>query len=142
MDDTKEMLSAVGRTAWMGHNTLLQLQDITENEAFKAFLRIQLKAYDIVLNETKVQYEARGEQLPEESAWNKVMTFMGIKMDTMMDKSTRHIADMLIQGSNQGIMELTKAGKDYPGAGAPVKSLAEKLLVMLERNVEELKTFL
>ncbi|MDO5601361.1 MAG: hypothetical protein Q4G07_01200 [Oscillospiraceae bacterium] len=142
MDDNMEMLSVVAETAWMGHNTLLQLQDMTQNEAFKAFLRIQLKAYDIVLNETRIQYEARGEQLPEESTWNKMMTFMGIKIDTMMDKSTRHIADMLIQGSNQGIMELTKANKDYPGAEAPVKSLAEKLLVMLERNVEELKTFL
>jgi hypothetical protein len=36
---------------------------------------------------------------------NKVMTWYGIEMKTMFDKSNSKIAELLLQGTNMGIIE-------------------------------------
>ena len=63
-------------------------------------------------------------------------------MNTLTDKSARHMAEMLIQGSTMGIVDLTKAIRDNPGAGRDALALADRLLRSMQRDVEELKSYL
>ena len=67
---------------------------------------------------------------------------MMINMKTMSDKSNSHIADMLIFGSNMGIVEATKKIHKYAGADKEILDLMKKLLAFEERNCEDLKCFL
>ena len=142
MDDNTELLNMIVKTAKMGHNSLLQLVDITDNEAFKSSLRIQLKAYDIIHHEACVYLQQYGSEAEKQNEMARVGIYLSIKMKTLADKTTRHIADMLIQGSNMGIIEITKALKDFPSAQPDTKALANSFINMQQRNVEELKQYL
>lgn len=142
MDDNTELLNIIVKTAKMGHNSLLQLVDVTDNEAFKGSLRIQLKAYDIICHEASVYLEQYGTQPEKQSEMARVGVYLSIKMKTATDKTTRNIADMLIQGSNMGIIEITKALKDFPSAQSDTIALANNFINMQQRNVEELKQYL
>ena len=44
----------------------------------------------------------------------KLNTKMGISMKTMTDKSTRNLAEMLSEGTSQGVMDCIKSQKIIP----------------------------
>lgn len=62
-------------------------------------------------------------------------------MKTIMDSSTSHIAEILLQGTNMGIIEGRKLlnHKDTEGQ---VHQLVQEYVSMQENAVEKLKTFL
>lgn len=49
---------------------------------------------------------------------------------------------MMLQGSNMGIIDITKKLKECPDAEPETTRLAQRLLKMEERNLEQLKEFL
>ena len=58
--------------------------------------------------EEKIQkeYMKAEEPLPEENLVGKTMLWGGIQMNTLLNASTSHLADMMIQGNTKGIVEL------------------------------------
>ena len=73
-------------------------------------------------------------------ALEKIMTYLMIDMKTLMDKSSSHIAEMLIQGSNMGIIDAVKRINQYEKeAEKEVPALMKRLLKFEENNVERLK---
>ena len=57
-----------------------------------------------------------GEQAEGQNAFTKLNAKMGVKMQTIYDKSPRKIAEMLIEGSHVGVTDMTIAIKDAPDA--------------------------
>ena len=73
----------------------------------------------------------------------KITSYLMINMKTLIDKSSSHIADMLIKGSSMGIVEATKQLHKYEGdVEKDIISLMKELQKMEEHNVEELKKYL
>ena len=69
-------------------------------------------------------------------------TKMGISFKTLTDKSTRNLAEMLSDGSSQGIMDCIKCQKDYPDAAPGTKRLMQRLQAFEEDNRQKLQKFL
>ena len=65
-----------------------------------------------------------------------------INLQTMTDKTNSNIAEMLMIGSNMGIINAIKNLKKYQNAEAEIRNLMEKLLKFEENNVQDLKAFL
>ena len=66
-----------------------------------------------------------------------------IKMSTMSDNSTQHIADMMIQGTVMGITSLKKTQSDSNGLlDGEVNALLEELISLEESFEQRLKAFL
>ena len=72
---------------------------------------------------------------------NKVMTWYGIEMKTMLDDSTSKIAELLLQGTNMGIIEGRKL-LNHKHTDEAVNELVEEYVTMQEEAVEKLKKFL
>lgn len=66
----------------------------------------------------------------------------GIHSKTLLNTSTGHIAEMMIQGSNRGITEMCKALNHNPGADSRTVELAKELMDFEEKNIERLKKYL
>ena len=65
---------------------------------------------------------------------------MGILFNTAVDNTPSHIADLMIQGNNMGVVGITKLKNSEPDNGyAP---LCDEFVQMSERNIEKLKSFL
>jgi hypothetical protein len=58
------------------------------------------------------------------------------------NKNPSHIAEMMIQGSTMGIIDITKNLKEYADADKDISALANRLLKFEQQNIEEMKKFL
>lgn len=66
----------------------------------------------------------------------------GIHYNTALNTSTGHIAELLIKGSNTGILEMNKILNHNQEAGEKSVSLAKELIDFEEKNIERLKKYL
>ncbi len=142
MEQNVKLLEAIVKCGEMGRGTLDHMSDINENGAFAASMQIQQNEYEAIREEAARQLAAMGRSVEQLSVMEKLNTAMGVKMNTLADKSARHMAEMLIQGSTMGIVDLTKAMRDNPGAGAEVQALADRMVQFMQRNIEEMKVYL
>lgn len=72
---------------------------------------------------------------------NKAMTWYGIEMKTILDSSTSKITELLLQGTNMGIIEGRKL-LNHKNMDENVHSLVQKYVSTQEKAVEKLKQFL
>ena len=142
MEQNVKLLEAIVKCGEMGRGTLDHMSDINENGAFAASMQIQQNEYEAIREEAARQLAAMGRSVEQLSVMEKLYTAMGVKMNTLADKSARHMAELLIQGSTMGIVDLTKAMRDNPGAGAEVQALADRMVQFMQRNIEEMKVYL
>lgn len=78
----------------------------------------------------------------EGSRMEKAMLWSSIQANTLMNTSTGHVADMLIQGNTRGITELMKATHNNKVVGSYANELANELMDFEEKNIEKLKSYL
>lgn len=140
MSADAEMLNFIHQNSQMGVETLNQLIPMIDNEAFKKRIEAQLKEYEQIHEEAKKLLNRHGYDEKGIGALEKIMAYLMIDMKTLMDKSSSHIAEMLIQGSNMGIIDAVKRINQYEKeAEKEVTALMKRLLKFEENNVERLK---
>lgn len=140
MSADAEMLNFIYQNSQMGVETLNQLIPMIDNEAFKKRIEAQLKEYEQIHEEAKKLLNRHGYDEKGIGALEKIMAYLMIDMKTLMDKSSSHIAEMLIQGSNMGIIDTVKRINQYEKeAEKEVTALMKRLLKFEENNVERLK---
>ncbi len=141
-NDNLNMLEAVVQNTEMGKNTLAQIMPMTDDARFRAELIRERNIYQQLSQEAHGAIEACGGEAQGQSALAKMNTRMGIGMKTLTDKSTRNLAEMLAEGSGQGVMDCVKCQKDYPSAAPGTKRLLQKLQDFEEDNRIKLEQFL
>lgn len=143
MSADAELLNFIYQNSQMGVGTLNQLLPMIGNEAFKKQIEAQLREYTQIHEEAKEMLNCHGYDEKGIGTLEKVMTYLMVDMKTMMDKSSAHIAEMLIQGSNMGIIDAVKRVHQYEhDAEKDVVALMKRLLKFEENNVERLKQVL
>lgn len=108
MDNKNEInvLDELNKGACMGQDAIHFILDKVEDKNFKKVLNKQYKKYQNVTDQISKLYPEYIEKKPHEtSAMNKAMTWYGIEMKTLMDSSTSKITELLLQGTNMGIIE-------------------------------------
>lgn len=71
-----------------------------------------------------------------------MMLKTAIHYNTMLNTSTGHIAEMIIKGSNNGILEMNKVLNHNGEAGERSRALAKQLIDFEEKNIDRLKKYL
>ena len=141
-NDNLSLLEAVVQNTEMGKNTLEQIVPMTDDVQFKAELLRERNIYRELNQEAHTAIEACGGTAQGQSAMAKLNTRMGIGMKTLTDNSTRNLAEMLSEGSSQGVMDCIKSQKDYPDAAPGSKRLMQKVQDFEEDNRIRLERFL
>ena len=136
------VLDELSKGACMGKDAIHFIMDKVEDEALKEELTNQYKKYNEIYDKICNIYPDYSEKEPHETnAMNKVMTWYGIEMKTMMDESTSKIAELLLQGTNMGIIEGRRLLNNN-NTNEEIHSLVQEYVDMQEKAVEKLKTFL
>lgn len=98
--------------------------------------------YEELHNEAlKNLVEAKAEPY-HDNAFSDMMLKAGIHYNTLLNTSTGHIAEMMIKGSNAGILEMEKVLRHNKGAGEEPTGLAERLIAFEEKSITQLKDYL
>ena len=92
------------------------------------------KATDRLLNGRAASYRENGIQ--------DMMLKGGVRANIMLNTSTSHIAELLIQGSNRGLTSMWKAINHNENAGNVSMEIAKELMDFEEKNIEKLKQYL
>ena len=92
------------------------------------------KATDRLLNGRAASYRENGIQ--------DMMLKGGVRANTMLNTSTSHIAELLIQGSNRGLTSMWKAINHNENAGNVSMEIAKELMDFEEKNIEKLQQYL
>lgn len=142
MNGNAELLNFIYQNSQMGVDTINQLVDIVEDDEFKRHIEAQYSEYKEIHQASKKLLNENGYDEKGISALEKIRTYLMINMQTLTDKSSSHVAEMLIIGSNMGVINAVKNLKKYKNAEPSIISLMERLLKYEEDNVQQLKKFL
>lgn len=124
---------------------ILSIQDIepqVEDENLRAELREEKERYSDFLFLCKEIAERENKELPDNSMFEKARLWTSIKMTTIFDNSTRHLAEMLLLGTVMGTLQCYKDMCDYNKADKELLELCGKLLLIEEKHFNFLKLFL
>ena len=107
MKENINALDEINKGATMGIDAIAFILDKVEDEEFKKVLQKEQDKYKVISNKVNELYPKYNEEdTPHEtSAMNKAMTWYGIEMKTFLDKSNSKIAELLVKGTNMGIIE-------------------------------------
>ncbi len=144
--DTKNenavFLNFIYQNSAMGVTTINQLLDIAKEEEFRKHLQKELEEYRHYHEEAKRLLNDHGFDEKGLTMFEKIRTYLMISVQTMTDNSASHIAEMMITGSNMGILDATKHLKESDHVEREIRNLMENLLKFEEKNVQKLKDFL
>ncbi len=82
------------------------------------------------------------EGIKDNNWMEKAKLWSAINMGTMMDKSTRNIAEMMLMGTFMGIITLIKDKDDHKNTSAELDEIAERLYEFERKNIDRLLPFL
>ena len=129
------------RNAKMGAEAILNLLPSVKDSELESELTLQLSRYEEFAREAKEILERDGEKPLEESAFSRLMAKMGIKMNTIIDKTSSHIAQMIMEGAIMGITDIQKRLNDDADYG-DAEPVARRLIKFEEDTVERMKAYL
>ncbi len=142
MSQNREFLNFIYQNAEMGRTTIPKLLEKVDDEGFRSLLHEQLQEYQAVGEEAGRLIQEDGGEPKEIGTMQKMGADMMLQMQTLVDDSSSHVAEMMMKGSNMGIIEITKHLHQYPEADRKVVHLANDLLRIEQRNLDELKQYL
>ncbi|MCX7694368.1 MAG: PA2169 family four-helix-bundle protein [Caloramator sp.] len=142
MDKNIELLNYIHQNAQMGIETLKQLIKETKDENMKNVLQRHLNEYQKFYDMTDSKLKSKNIEPKELNFLSKTFTDLMINLKTLRDKSPSHMAEMLIQGSTMGIVDMTKKIKEYQGVEKETLDIANGLLQFEQKSVDEYKGFL
>ena len=142
MNGNAALLNFVYQNSEMGVNTIEQLIEIVKDENFRVQLDSQLNENKEIKRATREKLKENGYDEKGIGTLDKIKTYLMINLQTQNDKSTSHIAEMLIIGSNMGVINAIRNIRKYSAAEPSILALMERLLRFEENNIQELKNFL
>lgn len=142
MNKNNELLNYIHQNCEMGKDTINQLLNITKDETFIKELRRELEEYSRIFDSCNNLIKNTNKEPKDICNIAKISAYISINIKTLMNKSSSHIAEMMIQGSTMGIIDITKRLKDYDPKDDEIAKLGNELLKVEQNNVESLKRFL
>lgn len=142
-DINRKVLNEVNKGATMGMDAISYVTDKVEDEKFKKVLNVEYNKYRETFDKVNEIYNEYGEGEPQETnKMNKMMTWYGVQMKTMNDQSNSKISELLLQGTNMGIIEGRRLLNNNPSIDPKVRQILDEFVVMQEDSVETLKKYL
>lgn len=136
------VLDELNKGACMGRDAIHFILEKVTDEKLKKELERQYEDYKGINEKICKLYPEYSEKEPHKTnAMNKVMTWYGIEMRTMKDDTTSKLAELLMQGTNMGIIEGRRL-LNHNNTDEEVSDLLEEYVDMQEQAVEKLKRFL
>lgn len=137
------ILDEINKGATMGMDAISYISEKVHDNNFKKVLDIEYNKYKNISNRVNELYDNYSNKEPHETtSMNKAMTWYGIQMKTMTDDSTSKLSELLMQGTNMGIIEGRRLLNQNINIENNVKNILNDFVLMQEDSIETLKKYL
>ena len=109
---------------------------------FKKILLEQYNKYNEILNKVDKKLQTFDKVPKDLPAMQKAMGFIEVKMNTTSDNSISHIAEMMLQGTNMGIIKGIKLLHNNPDMDKTIQNILNEFVDYQEKCMETLKEYL
>lgn len=142
MDDPRYVLNEINKGIKMGMDSISTITEKVGDDNFKDDLMFQYNKYNDILNKVNSKLQDYDDLPKELPTMQKTMGWMSIQANTLNDKSNSNMAEMLMKGTNMGIIEGVKMLNRNPELEGDVKGILSEFVKFQENNIEKLKTYL
>ena len=140
--ENTNLLNEVSRASKMGIDAINILLPKIKKEDLKKELKDQCTEYQKLqakANEAMSEYNV----IPsKEKMMDQTMLWGSIQMNTLLDSSEQHIAEMMINGTTMGIIDMTKKLNELEQPKAKEKELAEEFIENSQAYIDMWKNYL
>lgn len=141
-DHSEKLLGEIYKGARMGMQATKTILNKSSNQALNRELESQYQSYLKSAQEAEKKL-IKSNKMPQDNDILAKATLWGsIQMETMADTKASHIAELMINGSTMGIIDMTKSINEFKDADSGTTSLARRFIKNEERNIEKLKQYL
>ena len=137
------ILDEVNKGATMGMEAIETIKEKVSDNTFKDVLDTEYGKYEKISQRVNDLYSQYSDKEPHEiGPMAKMMSWYGIQMRTITDDTTSKLSELLMQGTNMGIIEGRRLLNHNEHAAPDVKNILNDFVVMQEDSVETLKKYL
>lgn len=137
------ILDEINKGATIGMDAISFVSEKVSDPTFKEVLDIEYHKYEKISERINKTYENYSCKEPHETTpMNKAMTWYGIQIKTITDDSISKLSELLIKGTNMGIIEGRRLLNQNPNTTNDVKSILNDFVIMQENSIETLKKYL
>ncbi len=141
MNSNEMFLQEIYKNTKMGAESIIDLIDKAEDTHMRAEMTSELDRYQQFSARAAELLGERGLKPEEPSVAAKAGAKIGMAFNTMLDTTTSHIAEMMINGATMGIINIEKQ-LNSADARPETLALAEDVLKFEKSTAENLARFL
>lgn len=138
--------AAIYRDIQKNADRMMKTLDTLSDKVYDSDLAIQISRQS--LKYSQIHNEAT-QKLVDSKAEHYKSTYLedfvqkgNLQYNTLLNTSTGHIAELLIENTTKGIVEMEKTLRHHPDVMGEPADLAKKMLTLEEKNVAAWKEFL
>ena len=126
--ENTNLLNEVSKASKMGIDAINILLPKIKKEDLKKELKDQCSEYNVTPSKEKMM--------------EQTMLWGSIQMNTLLDSSEQHIAEMMINGTTMGIIDMTKKLNELEQPKAKEKEIAEEFIENSQAYIDMWKNYL
>lgn len=142
--DNAQMLDKMYKNVKMGSDSMLNIISKVKDTGLKQELTNQLDKYESYSKKVAGMIYDQGGTPKEENILTKAGSKIGIEMNTMMDSTPSHLAQMVIEGATMGMTDMTKIVREYENKNCSEQAmkLAKEIAEFEDKSIDSLKQYL
>ena len=141
MTANETLLNELYKNTTMGGDSIVNLMDKASDPKMRSEMTRELEKYREYSNRAAELLSERGLKPEEPSMMAKAGSKMGMAFNTMLDTTTSHIAEMMINGAVMGIVNIEKQLNSAEHDG-DARKLAHDILEFEKSTADHLGRFL
>lgn len=137
-----DILNTIFKNSRMAYDCTEQVAAKCRDPELSQYLGRQLHHYAATCAAARKKLESDGMRANPVPPMQRAMAHIGISMKTAADSSSGHIAELMYNGTNMGIVDIARSVNHSVNASDETKKLAETLLGEEEKYADGLRKFL
>lgn len=140
--DTIKLLRECNSGVKMGIESIEEVLDNVKDEELKNILTTCKGKHEELGQECRDMLNDYGDSGKEPNAMAKGMSWIKTNFKLTVDDSDATIADLITDGCNMGVKSLRRYLNEYEAAEEKVKDITNRLIVIEENAINDIKKFL
>lgn len=141
---TATLLQAIYKNVKMASDSILNLMPKIKDPKLKNDLTVELSVYEAYASRAAKLLAEEGAKPEEEGTVTKLASKWGSMMNTMIDSTSTHIAEMIVEGATMGVNDMLKQIRECENTSVSESAmkLARDVCAYEEKTIEEMKEYL
>ncbi|MBE6605515.1 MAG: hypothetical protein E7635_00550 [Ruminococcaceae bacterium] len=142
MNTNEEMLQFLYKSASMSVDTTARVIAKTHDARLRRELNEQKDGYRRFADDAVKGLKSHGLTPQDNPLMTKLMTNVGISVNTMIDSTPSHIAEIMINGTNMGVLKMNKHLNRNKDISEETNKLCRELIDFQKNSATKLEAYL